>query len=206
MNNILSPFFVCVDSIFACVVVYMPSISTSSSESSVLLNSFSLTWFFIIFAVLFGVVFFCCLSVKVFPLIHLPYCAWDWQNQDPAVVHVLPSDHWKLCSTYLFLSPFFLPSLPWHCKFIHFNGFILNYVCVNFWQLVLLFNSHFLVLFSFPCKHLFCQAAYCHLLISVCSVCAAVKLEMMYNVSEWTFHLCFVSAFSLEVWFSLIPS
>uniref|UniRef100_A0A8B9G6X3 Transcriptional regulator ATRX n=1 Tax=Amazona collaria TaxID=241587 RepID=A0A8B9G6X3_9PSIT len=36
LNSILPPFFVCVESIFASVVLYMPLISPSSSESSVL--------------------------------------------------------------------------------------------------------------------------------------------------------------------------
>lgn len=55
LNNILhSPFAVCLNPIFASVVLYLALISPSSSESSVLLNSF----IYIIFTVLV----FCFLS------------------------------------------------------------------------------------------------------------------------------------------------
>lgn len=115
INILQSPFYVCLDAIFASVILYLALVSLSSFESSVLQNS------------LYSSLDLCfdpVLSLKEFSLIHLPYFTLYWQNQYPAVVHALPSDYWKICSIFCMI---FSPS--WHSKFIHFHGFSVYCLC-----------------------------------------------------------------------------
>lgn len=110
INILQSPFYVCLDAIFASVILYLALVSLSSFESSVLLNS------------LYSSLVLCfdpVLPLKEFSLIHLPYCTLYWQNQYPAVVHALPVSCSSSCFAFrllrnlLHILYYFLSILTW---------------------------------------------------------------------------------------------
>lgn len=68
INILQSPFYVCLDAIFASVLLYLALVSPPSFGSSVLLNSFHLNTFLVLF-------FLAVLSLKGFSLSHLSHCA-----------------------------------------------------------------------------------------------------------------------------------